>query len=104
MRIGANDGATGAVAGGTGGSVWPAPPADGFADFLVMNERTGRLDVVAEGDLPRDGDVVLRQWRLSANPGGGRRLEVSAVLVDAATRAAVAPPRGVVLHRTRIVE
>ena len=103
-RIAANERVSGAVPDGTGGSVWPNEPVAGFYDLLVTDSASGRLRALEpEERLPR-GAMVLRQWRLVANADGGRLLEVSAVIVDARTREAVAGPAGGEFRRSQIVE
>lgn len=103
-RIAANERTCGAIPEGTGGSVWPETPVAGYFDYLAPDGESGRLRVVAGAELPKSGQVVLRQWRLSANADGGRLLEVSAVILDAATLRPVAPPAGGEFRRSEIVE
>jgi hypothetical protein len=92
------------VPAGTGGAVFPEPPVEGFHDFLVRDRETGALDPIAADGLPSAGEVVLRQWKLSANAVGGRLFEVSAVVVDAATREPRPGPAGAEFRFSQVVE
>ncbi len=103
-RIAAVERASALAPEGTGGSVWPATPVDGFHELLVTNPQTGRLDVLDGDHAPAAGAVILRQWRLTPNADGGRVFEVSTAIVDAVTRRAVPEPRGGSFTYSRIVE
>jgi hypothetical protein len=103
-RIAANERVSGAVPEGAGGSVWPAEPVAGFHDYLVADDATGRLRVLEEDEVAGAGEAILRQWRIAPNAAGGRVFEVSTVIVDARTGAAVRGPRGGEFRRSEIVE
>lgn len=123
-RMAAVERAGGQVPAGTGGAVFPEAPTEGFRDYLVRDRESGALEVIAEGDLPRAGDVVscasaragrrrdlpragdvvLRQWKLSAAAGGGRVFEVSTVVLDAATREPRPGPAGAEFRFSQVVE
>jgi hypothetical protein len=64
-------------------------------------------DVPAENGgsiAPSTGDLVLRQWRVSANASGGRLFEVSGVLVDAASKRPLEGARGARFVLSRVAE
>jgi hypothetical protein len=103
-RIAANERVSGAIPTGTGGSVWPDAPVAGFYDLLVTDASSGTLREVSPEERLPDGLFVLRQWRIAANAGGGRLLEVSTVIVDARTHEVVAGPSGGEFRRSQIVE
>jgi hypothetical protein len=103
-RMAAVERAGGDVPDATGGAVFPHAPVDGFHDYLIRDRNTGALVIVAYSDLPVAGDVLLRQWRLSARVEGGRVVEVSAVIVDAATRLPRPGPAGAEFQFSQVVE
>lgn len=102
-RMAATARAADGVPGASGGSVAPAAPVDGFYDFAVVDEQSGRLAVYAASDAPQSGELILRQWRVSAS-SGGRLFEVSATLVDASTHEAITGPRGAAFLLSRVSE
>ena len=83
VRQAADEVVHGRAPAGTGGSLDPAAPAEGWSDVVYADAQSGRFTRLAAGERPPEGAmVVLRLWRVTAPAGAPRRIACRAVLLD----------------------